>query len=54
MNILLNIIIIYTTQMLICTIIHIINATRVPTSIFDFLKLTFLPYVIFTPLNKLR
>ena len=41
------IILIYLLNMLICTFYHIINATRSPRNIWDFIKLTFLPYVIF-------
>lgn len=38
---------IYLAQMFICSLIHIINNTRIPAGLVDFLKLTFLPYVVY-------
>ena len=37
----------YIFQMLICTVIHLINKTPKPSSIYEFLKLTFLPTLLF-------
>ena len=48
------IILVYLLNMLICTFYHIINATRSPRNTWDFIKLTFLPYVIFMIINKRR
>jgi hypothetical protein len=49
--ILLIIIFIYLIQSLICSITHICNNTRDPKGFIDFLKLTFLPYVLFNLKN---
>ena len=48
------IILVYLLNMCICSIYHIINATRNPRNTWDFIKLTFLPYVIFMIINKRR
>lgn len=42
----LYIILIYGIQIIICATIHIILSTKIPVSTFDFLKLTFLPYIL--------
>lgn len=36
----------YAAQMIICCVIHSVRATRIPTGFIDFIKLTFLPYVL--------
>lgn len=41
-----TILLVYLVQMLICATTHAIRGTRVPTSDWDLIKLTFLPYVI--------
>ena len=41
------IVMIYLLNMIICASYHYTNATRGPRNTLDFMKLTFLPYVIF-------
>ena len=52
-TIILEIIFLYAAQAYICGIINLINYSRFPRSIVDFLKLTFLPYLVFN-LKKVR
>lgn len=40
------IILLYIIQMLICATINVIVATRIPKNFVDFLKLTFLPWLL--------
>lgn len=44
-------IVIYILQLLVCTVIHISILTRIPKGPIDFLKLTFLPYVLYNIKN---
>ena len=37
----------YFVQVLVCTSYHIIKGTRDPSNLLDFIKLTFLPYIIY-------
>ncbi len=52
-TIILYVMVLYLFQVWICAIINLINGTRFPISVFDFIKLTFLPYVIIN-LNKIK
>lgn len=36
----------YLSQAIICAIINIVITTRIPISFWDFIKLTFLPYLL--------
>ena len=53
MKILLIAVLIWLIQVAICAIINAINTTRIPKSLWDLAKLTFLPYVI-THLKKIN
>jgi hypothetical protein len=46
MTILGKIVIIYVVQALICAMINVVNANRIPRNFFDLLKLTFLPWLL--------
>jgi hypothetical protein len=46
MDIVKIIIIVYIAQVLISSIINLISDTRIPINLLDFLKLTWLPYVL--------
>lgn len=42
-----NLVLIYLLQVLLACIINLDVGTRIPTSLFDFIKLTFFPYVLY-------
>lgn len=42
----------YLVQMLCCLIIHHMMHTRLPEGVWDFIKLTFLPYVLYKLYKK--
>ena len=51
-NIILIIILIWAIQAYISGTINECNSTRTPTGIFDFFRLTFLPYILFCKIFK--
>lgn len=46
-ELLLNGMIIYFANIVICAVINIVNMTRIPYGFIDFIKLTTLPYLLF-------
>ena len=46
------VILLYVVQLVGCIVFHIMKGTRLPKGVWDFLKLTFLPYVLYKLYKK--
>jgi len=45
-------VLLYLVQMIVCCVIHARHGSRIPNGVWDFIKLMFLPYVLYKLYRK--